>query len=67
VVASPVPKVIISRMNRLIKKAHGGDLSVSISVFLLNSSFDPSKSLHEKEASSNSGSRVGDVNFTGRF
>jgi hypothetical protein len=48
-----------------IKKAHGGDLSVSVGIFFLNSSLDPSKGLHGKEAGTDSGSGDGDAKFTG--
>jgi hypothetical protein len=48
-----------------IKKVHGGDLSVFLGVFFLNSSFNPSKGLHKKEAGSDFGSRDEDVMFTG--
>jgi hypothetical protein len=36
-------------------------------VFFLNSSFNPSKGSHEKEAGSNSGSGGGDVMFAEEF
>jgi hypothetical protein len=49
------------------KEAHGGNLSVSVGVFFLNSSFNPSKGSLEKEAGYNSGSRGGDVTFTRGF
>jgi hypothetical protein len=45
----------------LIKKAYEDDLSISIGISFLNSSFNPSKGSHEKEAGSNSGSEGGDV------
>jgi hypothetical protein len=50
-----------------IKKAYEGDLSVSVGVFFLNSSFNPSKGSHEKEVGSNSGSGGGDVMFAEEF
>jgi hypothetical protein len=50
-----------------IKKAYGGDLSVSVGVFFLNNSFNQSKGSHEKEAGSSSGSRGGDVTFEEEF
>jgi hypothetical protein len=43
----------------LIKKAYEDDLSVSVGVFFLNSSFNLSKGSHEKEAVSISGSGGG--------
>jgi hypothetical protein len=48
-------------------RSHGGDLSVSVGIFFLNSSFNPSKGSHEKEAGSDSGSRDVDVTVTGGF
>jgi hypothetical protein len=45
----------------LIKGAYEDDLSVSVGILFLNSSFNPSKGSHEKEAGSNSGSGCGDV------
>jgi hypothetical protein len=50
-----------------IKKAYEDDLSVSVGVFFLNSSFNPFKGSHEKEAGSNSGSGGGDVTFAEEF
>jgi hypothetical protein len=50
-----------------IKKAPEGDLAVSVCIFLLNSSFNPSKGSHEKEAGSNSGSGGEDVMFAEEF
>jgi hypothetical protein len=50
-----------------IKKAHRGDLAVSVVFFFLNSSFNPSKGSHEKEAGSNSGCRGRDVTFAEDF
>jgi hypothetical protein len=47
------------------KKAHRGDLLVSVGIFFLNSIFNPSKGLHKKEAGSDSGSRDGDATITG--
>jgi hypothetical protein len=43
------------------------ELTVSVGVFFLNSSFNPSKGSHEKEAVSDSGSGDGDMAFTGEF
>jgi hypothetical protein len=50
-----------------IKKSYENDLSVSVSVCFLNSSFNPLKGSHEKEAGSNSGSGGGDVMFAEEF
>jgi hypothetical protein len=50
-----------------IKRVHGGDFSVSVAVFFLNNSFNPSKVSHEREAGSDSGSRDGDEMVTGEF
>jgi hypothetical protein len=51
----------------LIKGAYEDDLSVSVGILFLNSSFNPSKGSHEKEAGSNSGSGGGDVMFAEEF
>jgi hypothetical protein len=48
-------------------KAYEDDLSVSVGIFFLNSSFNPSKGSHEKKAGSNSGSGGGDVMFAEEF
>jgi hypothetical protein len=50
-----------------LKKVHGGDLAVYVAIFILNSSFNPSKGSHEKEAGSNSGSGGGDVTSAEEF
>jgi hypothetical protein len=50
-----------------IKKDNEGNLSVSVGVFFFNSSFNPSKGSHEKEAGSNSGSGGEDVMFAEEF
>jgi hypothetical protein len=50
-----------------IQKTYEGDLFVSVSVFFLNSSFNPSRGSHEKETGSNSGSGGGDVMFAEKF
>jgi hypothetical protein len=50
-----------------IKEAFENDLSVSVGIFFLNNSFNPSKGSHEKEAGSNSGSGGGDVMFAEEF
>jgi hypothetical protein len=44
-----------------------GDLSVSVGVFFLNSSYNSSKGSHEKEAGSNSGSGGGEMMFIEAF
>jgi hypothetical protein len=47
-----------------IKKVYEGDLFISVAVFFLSFSFNPSKGSHEKETGSNSASGGGDVTFT---
>jgi hypothetical protein len=50
-----------------IKKAYEDVLSVSVSIYFLNCSFNSSKGSHEKEAGSSSGSGGGDVTFAEAF
>jgi hypothetical protein len=51
-----------------VKRAHRSDLSVTVGIFFLNRSFNPSKGgSHEKETGSSSGSGNGDEMVTGGF
>jgi hypothetical protein len=75
VAANFIPKVITNRISRLIRRywRFGSRRLMEVTYlylkvfFVLNSSFNPSKGSHEKEAGSDSESRDGDAMVTGRF